>query len=76
MSKSDTERIAIVETKIDQVLKELKNIRVDMHQGRVSDDSKYVSKDEFKPVRMLAYGAASILLTAVLTAIMYMVLTI
>jgi len=32
-------------------------------------DDKYVTKEQFKPIRLLVYGATGIILVAVLTAV-------
>jgi len=75
MNKSDKEKIAILETKIDQVLQELKNIRYDMNQRREEVENRFVTKDEFKPVKKLTYGAAGLILSLVITALIYLVIT-
>lgn len=37
-------------------------------------DDKYVTKDEFRPVRNVVYGMVGIILTAVILALVYLVI--
>ena len=59
--------IDIIATKVDQIQKDVSDIKhtLEIH---------YITKDEFEPVKKLAYGIAGIILIAVATAIIKLVL--
>ena len=46
-------------------------IQRDIAEIKTKLDNKYVSKEEFKPVKMIAYGMIGIIMTALITGIMY-----
>jgi hypothetical protein len=70
----ERERIAVLETKINQVLNELRELRLDLAARRKIDDDRYVTKEEFYPIKKAVYGAVALLLTLLITAVTYVVL--
>lgn len=56
-----------IEVKIDYIIDRVKDIEDKLERH-------YVSQDEFKPVRSIVYGMVALMLTAVVTAMVAMVL--
>lgn len=61
------ERTNVLNTKINEVKGEL-------HDLRAMIDNKYVSRDEFTPVKNIVYGMVSMLLAAILGAVVHIVI--
>jgi len=61
MSKTTVERLATLETEIKQIKNTVNKIDDNI-------DKKLVTKNEFLPVKTIAYGMLGIIITAVLTA--------
>lgn len=53
----------------------LKYIQRDINAINQKLDDKYVTKDEFRPVRMVVYGMVTLILSAVILAIVYLVIS-
>lgn len=71
---SNMERLAVIEERIETLrdlnekeFKEIKEILKDM-------DNKYVSKQEFIPIKSIVYGGTGLILTTVVLAIVYLVI--
>lgn len=52
----------------------LKYIQRDIAEINQKLDDKYVTKDQFSPVRNIVYGMVTIILTAVVVALVYLVI--
>lgn len=52
---------------------EIKYIRRDLDDIKERLDGKYVTKDEFAPVKSLVYGQVGLILTAVISAFIALV---
>ena len=56
-----------IEVKLEFILKELDEIKAQL-------EKKYVSQEEFKPVKSLVYGMVGLILTAVVGALLTLIL--
>jgi len=56
-----------VEVKLEFIIKELDEIKAKLEKN-------YVSQEEFKPVRNLAYGLVTIILTAVIGSLIALII--
>jgi len=66
--------LARIDERTQNMVRELENVRIDLTNLRTEIATKYVTKDEFKPVRMVVYGMVGALLLAVVAAIVGLVL--
>lgn len=64
-----------LETKLDIIANDIKYIQQDMQEIKQQIAANYVTKDQFEPVRKLVYGVVGILLTAMVVAMINLVLT-
>lgn len=64
--KSDQVEIAVLNTKLDNVIEKLNSVddKVSRH---------YVSKEEFDPIKKIVYGLVSLILIAVVGALLALV---
>jgi thiosulfate reductase cytochrome b subunit len=63
---SDDEKISVTN---ENLALHIQYIRKDLREICHKLDSKYVTKAEFNPVRLIAYGLVSVLLVAVISAL-------
>lgn len=56
-----------VEVKLDFIIKEIDEIKMKL-------EKHYVSQDEFKPVKTIVYGMVAIILTAVVVALITLII--
>lgn len=63
-----------VETKIEDLLITVKMQHEDLKQRMESANQNYVTRHEFRPVRLIAYGLVGTTLTAVLLSLVYLVI--
>jgi hypothetical protein len=59
----------------DPIHVELRYIRRDLDDIKSKMDDSYVTKDEFAPVKNLVYGLVTLILTAVVGALIALVVT-
>jgi hypothetical protein len=63
-----------METEITALQKDMEYVKERLDEIVDKLDTKYVTKDEFAPIRALVYGCASIMLTAVVGSLVYLVI--
>lgn len=76
-SKETKEFFSIVSSQIGDIkstLGDIKYIRRDLDDIKERLDTKFVTKDEFRPVKNIVYGMVTIILTAVIGAIVALVI--
>ena len=61
-------RYSIIENKLDMVVDDIKDVQTTLR-------ASYVTEDQFSPVKTVVYGLVGIILTAVIGAILTIVLT-
>jgi t-SNARE complex subunit (syntaxin) len=60
------ERIAVLEEKVDQVGKDVCDLKSDFKEFIAAADKKYASKDRLTRVEKVVYGAVGVILVSVL----------
>lgn len=72
------ERLARIEERQDYMLESIQEFKVSMRdelaQIKVRMDGHYVSKDEFEPVKMLVYGLVGVVMSAVILALVMLLM--
>lgn len=66
-AQNDTTKLAVLETNIIYIKEKLDDIDKKVSSG-------YVTKEEFEPIKKIVYGLVSLILTAVVGAIVALVL--
>jgi hypothetical protein len=61
------------ETKMALVQKDIFLIKENLLEINNKLDDKYVTKEEFKPIKMLVYGCVGLMLTIMVTSMVYLV---
>lgn len=61
------------ETKVALMQQSIEFIKGEVTQINEKLDNKYVTKEEFAPVKKVVYGMVTIVLVAVFTAVVYLV---
>jgi t-SNARE complex subunit (syntaxin) len=69
-AKTTIERIAVLEEKVDQVGKNVCDLKSDFKAFIDSADRKYASKERLSRVERIVFGAVGFILTAVLYLIL------
>lgn len=64
--QSDETKLAVLDTKLDNVIDRLSNLDIKVSQH-------YVSKEEFEPIKKIVYGLVSLILIAVVGALLALV---
>jgi hypothetical protein len=57
--RTNEERLATIEERTKSILYDIKEIKHDM-------DNRYVSKEEFEPIKMLVYGLVGMIMSSVI----------
>jgi len=65
--------IGILETKIDYISSEIQEVKNTVNKLEGSINAGFVRKEEFDPVKKIAYGLVAIIMTLVITALVYLV---
>lgn len=65
-NQSDETKLAVLDTKLDNVIEKLNDV-----DKKVS--THYVSKEEFEPIKKIVYGLVSLILIAVVGALVALV---
>lgn len=63
-----------VEVRLAEIYKDLEYLRRQTDAICAKLDSKYVTKDEFAPIKKIAYGLVAVVMTSVVLAILALVL--
>jgi len=63
-----------LQTQVAVVSQTMMDIKADVFEIKVKLDSKYVTKEEFDPVKKLVYGVVGLILTTVFGALLALVL--
>jgi len=74
MNSSEIERIAVLEEKVEEGNRTSVRIENKLDSFILSADRKYVSRDEFAPIKKFTYGLIGAVLLAVLAAILWIVI--
>lgn len=59
--------------KLDVIANDISYLKDDVREIKAQISSNYVTKDQFEPVRRLVYGVVGIILTAVIVALVALV---
>lgn len=59
--------------KLDVIANDISYLKDDVREIKTQITSNYVTKDQFEPVRRLVYGVVGIILTAVVVALVALV---
>lgn len=62
-----------LEASIDYIKQKLHDLCEEIDDLKKDNKETYVTKTEFTPIKQLVYGAVAIILTAVLSALVYLV---
>lgn len=60
--------------KLDVIANDISYLKDDVREIKTQITSNYVTKDQFEPVRRLVYGTVGIILTAVIVAVVALVI--
>lgn len=60
-------------SKLDVIANDISYLKDDVREIKTQITSNYVTKDQFEPVRRLVYGTVGIILTAVIVAVVALV---
>jgi len=63
-----------LETQVAVMQETMSDIRSDVIEIKVKLDSKYVTKEEFDPIKKLVYGVTGLILTTVIGALLALVI--
>ena len=74
VTKSEQERLAVLETKIEAVIETLNKIDVKLDKHMAGMNEEYVQRSEFETVKRLVYGAVGLILLTVFTALIRLVI--
>lgn len=67
-NQSDETKLAVISTNVDFIKAEVSEIK------RIQQ-SNFVSKDEFEPIKRLVYGVVGLIMVAVVGAVLSLVIT-
>ncbi len=73
ISTEDTAKINQLVTDVAVILNEVGYIKEDMRGMRANLEKDYVTQDQFEPIKRVVYGLVSIILTAVVVALVALV---
>lgn len=68
--QSEETQLAVIGRDVEYLRKTLDEFRADVKEWK----KNFVTKDEFKPVRILTYGAAGIILTTAIIAVLSVII--
>ena len=66
-------QVAVMASQVTRMSQDINEIKGDVRQIRSDNENHYVTKEEFEPVRRIVYGMVTIILVAVLGAIIALV---
>ena len=66
-SNTTTQNIDVIATKIDYIQRDVSDIKSKL-------ESEYVTQDQFEPVKRIVYGMVSVILLAVIGAVVALVI--
>ena len=66
-ANTNVQNIDVIATKIEYIARDISDIRVKL-------EDNYVTRDEFAPIKQIVYGMVSVILLAVVGAIVALVL--
>lgn len=66
--------IAVITTHIEHIRDEIAEIKVDVKDLKHSISNRYVKKEEFEPIKKLAYGLVTLIITIVVAGLISLVI--
>jgi len=73
-SETISRDLAVVQTNVTQLKDDVKEIKMDVKQIASDTQNKFVTKDEFDPIKRLVYFSIGILLAGVIGGILSLIL--
>lgn len=73
ISERNEVKLAVMSEKITNIQSDVQDIKDSLRDLKTAVEEKFVTKGEFSPVKSVVYGLVALILTAVVTAVIYLV---